>query len=74
LSFPLVVLTAILGNVAGDNAGYWLTRKYGVKVLHFLGMRKVVTSEKYLKVHESVNSHPILLFRKAGERRERLKK
>jgi membrane protein DedA with SNARE-associated domain len=62
LSFPLVVVTAILGNVAGDNTGYWITRRYGVRALHLLGMRKVVGSEKYQKVHESVNNHPILII------------
>jgi len=62
LSSPLVIITGILGNVAGDNTGYWLTRRYGVRALHLLGLKKVGGSEKYQKVHESVNDHPILLI------------
>ena len=62
LSFPLVFLTALLGNIAGDNTGYWITRRYGVKALHLIGLRKVVGSEKYQKVREMVNGHPILII------------
>lgn len=62
LSFPLVVLTGILGNVAGDNTGYWLTRAYGVRALHLFGMRRVVGSQRYQKVHESVSDHPVLII------------
>lgn len=62
LSFPLVILTGILGNVAGDNSGYWLVRRYGVEALHVLGMKRVVTSEKYNSIRREVNNHPILII------------
>ena len=62
LSFPLVFAVAVLGNVLGDNTGYWITRLYGVDALHKIGMRKVVTSERYEKIRESVSNHPILII------------
>lgn len=62
LNLPLVYITAVVGNVAGDNLGYWISRRYGVKALHVFGMKKVVGSEKYQKVHEALNNHPILII------------
>jgi membrane-associated protein len=62
LNLPAVFATAVLGNVAGDNFGYWVSRRYGVRALHLLGMKKVVGSKKYQQVHESVNNHPILII------------
>lgn len=62
LSVPFVFLTALLGNVAGDNSGYWLTRRYGVRFLHFVGLRKVVTSSNYRKLYEEVSNHPIIII------------
>ena len=62
LSVPLVFLTALAGNVAGDNSGYWLTRRYGVRFLHFIGLRKVVTSKNYGRLYDEVDRHPILII------------
>ncbi|MDR3559525.1 MAG: DedA family protein [Candidatus Pacebacteria bacterium] len=62
LSVPLVFLTALLGNVAGDNSGYWLTRRYGVRFLHFIGLKKVVTSKSYGRLYDEVDRHPILII------------
>jgi membrane-associated protein len=62
LSFPLVLLVGILGNVAGDNSGYWLARRYGVRALHMLGLKKVVGSEKYNSIHREVNNHLIIVI------------
>lgn len=62
LSVPLVFLTALLGNVAGDNSGYWLTRRYGVRFLHFVGLRKVVTSKNYQRLYEEIDHHPIIII------------
>jgi len=60
LSAPLIVIVGILGNVMGDNAGYWLARRYGVKALLWLGMKKLVNSEKYQNINEEISRHPIL--------------
>jgi membrane-associated protein len=61
LNFPLVVIVGILGNIAGDNSGYWLARRYGIRALHILGMKKVIGSEKYNTIKRGIDSHPILV-------------
>jgi membrane-associated protein len=62
LSLPWIMIIAILGNVAGDNCGYWITRNFGVQALHFLGIKKVVGSKKYQIVRTELNNHPILII------------
>jgi len=60
LSAPLIIIIGILGNIMGDNTGYWLARRYGVRALLWLGMKKLVNSEKYRDINEEISSHPIL--------------
>lgn len=62
-SFPLVLLSAILGNILGDNLGYWLARKYGVAVLSRIGFKKVLMSKKFGEVEKLVRRRPgFILF------------
>ena len=60
LSAPLIIIVGILGNIMGDNVGYWLARRYGIRALLWLGMKKLVNSEKYQNINEEISSHPIL--------------
>lgn len=62
LSFPAIFFFALLGNVLGDQCGYWVTRLWGVKALHWLGMKKVVASEKYQKTHALLSNHPMIII------------
>ncbi len=56
--FKLVLLSAILGNIAGDNVGYFLARKYGMPVLSRIGFRKVLASKRFKEVRQLMRKRP----------------
>jgi membrane protein DedA with SNARE-associated domain len=58
LSILWVIVFSILGNIAGDNAGYWLARKYGRSVLSRIGFAKILDSARYKKVEMSIIKRP----------------
>ncbi len=53
-----VLLVATLGNIAGDNAGYWLARIYGKTFLSKVGFGKVLASARYQKIEQGVLKRP----------------
>ncbi len=57
-SFPLVLLSAILGNILGNNLGYWTARMYGKRILYKIGLRKKLESERYKKIEERMRRRP----------------
>lgn len=54
LSFFWVIVSGILGNIVGDNIGYWLARKYGLKILYKIGFKKILESEKYKRLEDKI--------------------
>lgn len=60
MSFWLVLITGILGNMAGDNSGYWLAKKYGIAVLHKVGLGRFFKEERLQHARGLLNKHPIL--------------
>ena len=62
LSFFWVVAVGTLGNIAGDNIGYWLARAYGYKVLCKIGFKKMLDSEKYKNIEERIQKRPGFLI------------
>ena len=62
MSLPLVLFTGILGNILGDNSGYWLARKYGIRVLYKFGFRKFIDPEKRKIANMEIGTHPILII------------
>jgi len=60
LNFYLVFLFGLLGNLAGDNAGYWLVRKYGIKVLQKLHLHKFFKQDKLDSARNQLHNHPML--------------
>jgi len=60
MNFPLVLLTGILGNMAGDSSGYWLVRRYGVTVLRKLHLNRFFTKDRLDGAERQIDSHPIL--------------
>lgn len=62
LSFFWIVIIGIIGNIVGDNTGYWLARQYGVKALKWLGMGKLVDSEKYHQINQGLYDHPVFFI------------
>ena len=61
-SFTLVVLFGTLGNITGDNIGYWLARKYGKAVLSKIGFKKTLESSKYKAIEARIKKSPGLLI------------
>lgn len=46
-SISIVLLTALLGNIAGDNLGYFLARVYGISFMKKVGFDTLITSKLY---------------------------
>ena len=60
MSFPLVLLTGIAGNMSGDSSGYWLVRLYGIKVLDKIHLRKFFSRDRLDGARNQIDKHPIL--------------
>ncbi len=57
LSLPLVLLLATTGAIAGDNAGYWLGRKGGRRLLDRYGKKLKLTEERVAGVENYFRRH-----------------
>jgi membrane protein DedA with SNARE-associated domain len=55
-----VILVASIGNILGDNVGYWLSRLYGKPVLYKLGYRKFLDSPALRIIEKYIGKHPTL--------------
>ena len=62
LSFFWVVFWGSLGNIAGDNVGYFVARKYGKRILNRIGFRKILASEKYASFEKRIQTKPAFLI------------
>lgn len=51
-----VIIVSILGNILGDSASYWLSRKYGYQILSKIGLKKLLDSERYKSFEKKVDS------------------
>ncbi len=58
LSLPLVLGSAILGSIVGDQAGYWLSRKYGEAILNRIGLHRAITSPQFKSFEAHLAAHP----------------
>lgn len=58
LHFGLVLLFSILGNIAGDNVGYFLARKYGYQTLQKIGFKKILNSQQYKTIERQMQRRP----------------
>ena len=61
-SFPFVVISGTLGNLVGDNIGYWLARRYGKAILCKIGFRKSIESDRYKAIEARVRKNPGFLI------------
>jgi membrane protein DedA with SNARE-associated domain len=61
-SLPEVILVAVLGNIAGDNLGYWIARLYGKQVLERIGFKRVLNSSIFRIVEGRVTERPALFI------------
>jgi membrane-associated protein len=62
LNLPLVLVIGILGNVLGDNSGYWLARRYGLGAVQKLGLERFITPEKEKTANIEIGKHPIIII------------
>ena len=58
LDLPSVVVTAILGNIVGDNLVYWLSKKYGLRVLTRMGLGRVLRSGGFKTLESRIAEFP----------------
>lgn len=58
-----VIIISIIGNILGDNLGYWIARKYGREVLSRVGFRRILNSKGFKNIEDKFNKHPgVLIF------------
>ena len=53
-----VIILSIIGNIIGDNLGYWLARIYGREVLSRIGFRRILESRSFRNIEEKFNERP----------------
>lgn len=58
MHFGWVLAAAIVGNILGDNVGYFLARKYGKSFLEKIGFRKIFTSPRYGALEQRLQKRP----------------
>ncbi len=54
-----VWVIGLAGNIAGDNAGYWLVRFYGIRILNKLRLGKFFPDSRLEAARASLDAHPI---------------
>ncbi|HYV33776.1 MAG TPA: DedA family protein [Candidatus Limnocylindria bacterium] len=60
MNWFLVLAVGIGGNMAGDNSGYWLVRKFGLKVIHKMGLGKFFKQDRLEYARKEIERHPII--------------
>lgn len=63
-SLTMITLVAVIGNVAGDNTGYWLSRRFGKPILNKIGFGKVLASRTFGWLESEVENFrfPLVFF------------
>lgn len=57
-----IIIISIVGNILGDNLGYWMARKYGKDVLCRIGFRRILNSNGFKNIEDKFNKHPGFLI------------
>ncbi len=57
-SLAMVLFVALLGNIGGDLAGYFLARRYGEEFMRKIGFKKVFSSRYYKSVVDYLTGAP----------------
>ena len=61
-SFAGIIAAGSLGNIAGDNIGYWIARVYGKRLLNKIGFKKTIDSQKSKNIEARILKKPNLLI------------
>ena len=54
----LVVLISIIGNILGDNFAYFLSYKFGKKLISKIGLNFILKSDKFITIEDKFKKHP----------------
>ncbi len=57
-NITLVVIISIIANILGDNIGYWLSYKFGSKILSNVGFRFILQSDRFKVIEHKFRAHP----------------
>jgi membrane-associated protein len=55
-----IFAVGLAGNLAGDNAGYWVVRLYGLQVLERLGLGRFFKPAQLEGARQKLHDHPIM--------------
>ncbi|MBK5215758.1 MAG: DedA family protein [Candidatus Pacebacteria bacterium] len=58
LNIYWVIIFSIMGNILGDNLGYFVARTYGVDFLKKIGFRRILNSSSFINIEKKFNKHP----------------
>jgi len=53
-----IIVLSIIGNILGDNLGYFVARRYGRDILLKIGFRRILNSKVYKTIETKYNNHP----------------
>lgn len=53
-----IIIISIVGNILGDNLGYWMARKYGENVLSKIGFGRIIRSNTFKSIENLFNKRP----------------
>ena len=56
-----IIIVASMGNIIGDNTGYWLARRYGRSILYRIGFKRVLDSLNFQSIEKQVKCRPALI-------------
>jgi membrane protein DedA with SNARE-associated domain len=59
-SIVWIFIVGLAGNLAGDNAGYWLVRRYGLPVMNKIKLGRFFSPERLEAARGKLDSHPVL--------------
>ena len=62
MNIYLVILVALIGNILGDAAAYYLARYYGEEILHKVGFRHILESKNYHALREYMSHYSYSLI------------
>ena len=53
-----VIVISVIGNLLGDNIGYWTARFYGEDIFSRIGFRKILNSKTFKKIEQKFRNKP----------------
>lgn len=60
MSAPLIALTSVAGNIAGDLLTFWFVRRYGVGLVQKIGFGRVLEAAAVKNIEAKIVKHPVI--------------